>query len=63
MTPINQPTATPTAKVAAAGIGGSVSIVLIWMLNQLGIDMPVEVASAITAIVSFLAGYLVKERA
>jgi len=63
MTPINQPTAVPTAKVAAAGIGGSVSIVLIWILSQLGIDMPAEVASAITAIVSFAAGYLVQERA
>lgn len=62
MATVNQPTAAPTAKVAAAGIGGSISIVLIWVLNQVGIDMPVEVASAITAIVSFAAGYLVKER-
>jgi putative flippase GtrA len=63
MQTVNQPTAAPTAKVAAAGIGGSISIVLIWVLNRVGIDMPVEVASAITAIVSFLAGYFVKERA
>ncbi|MFF6951837.1 hypothetical protein ACFZAD_24660 [Streptomyces iakyrus] len=63
MAKVNQPTAQPTAKVAAAGIGGSISIVLVWVLSQVGIDMPAEVASAVTAIVSFLSGYFVRERA
>ena len=58
----NQPTSTPTQKVAAGGIGGALSIVLIYVVGLLGLDMPPEVASAVTAIVSFLAGYIVKER-
>lgn len=63
MVKVNQPTAAPTAKVAAGGIGASVSIVLVWVLGQMSVDMPNEVASAITAILSFAAAYLTKERA
>jgi len=58
----NQPTSTPTQKVSAAGIGGALSIVIVYVFGLLGLDMPPEVASALTAIVSFAAGYLVKER-
>ncbi len=59
---MNQPTARPTQKVAAAGIGGSISVVLIYLIQQLfNITVPAEVASAITAIISFGAGYFVRE--
>ena len=53
----DQPTSAPTSKVAAAGIGGSVAIVLIWLAGQFGVELSAEVASAITAIVAFAAGY------
>lgn len=51
----------PTPKVAAAGIGGSVSVVLIWAVKYFwNVDVPPEIAAAIAAIVSFLAGYIKK---
>ncbi len=58
----SQPTARPTAKVAATGIAGSVAIVLIWVAGQFGIDMPAEVAAALTAIIAFGAGYMKKSK-
>ena len=49
---------TPTPKVASAGIGGALTIVLIWVLGLFGVDMPAEVAAAVTTAVSFGFGYL-----
>lgn len=46
-------------KVAAGGIAGAVSIVLVWLLNTAaGVDVPPEVASSFTVILTFMAGYL-----
>lgn len=60
---IDQPTSAPTAKVAAAGIGGSISVVIIYLVKVLfGLDLPGEVASAVTAIVAFTTGYFFRER-
>jgi hypothetical protein len=58
---MNQETAAPTNKVAAAGIGGSLSIILIYLVGLTGVQLPPEVASAITALVAFLSGYLKTE--
>lgn len=58
----DQPTLEPTQKVAAAGIGGSLSIVLVYVIGLLGLELPPEVSSAATALISFGAGYLVRER-
>lgn len=59
----DQVSSAPTNKVAAAGIGGSVSAVLIWAVTQLfTVDIPPEIAAAITAIISFASGYLVREK-
>lgn len=50
-------------KVKAGGLGGAVSVVLVWVLNTLvGLDIPPEVASAFTVIVSTGLGYFVKEQ-
>lgn len=60
---VDQPTSAPTAKVAAAGIGGSISIVVVYLIQELfGVVIPAEVASALTAIISFVSGYFVRER-
>lgn len=49
-------------KVKAGGLGGAVTVVFIWLLNTVaGVDVPPEVASAITVIVSTGLGYAVKE--
>jgi hypothetical protein len=50
--------ATPTPKVAAAGVAGSFTIVLVYVAGLIGLDIPPEVASAVTAIVAFGAGYI-----
>jgi len=48
----------PRPKVAAAGIAGAATTILIWILNSLmGVEVPPEVAAAITTILAFLAGY------
>ncbi len=59
----NQPTSQPTQKVAAAGIGGAVSILIIYLVQvTFNTEMPAEVASSITALIAFASGYIVKEK-
>lgn len=45
-------------KVQAAGWAGAVTILLVWIAGMFGLDVPPEVASAFTVIVSTVAGYL-----
>ena len=45
-------------KVAAGGVAGAVTIVLVFVAEMCGLEIPAEVASAFTVILSFLAGYL-----
>lgn len=57
----NEPTTSyvPVPKVAAAGIGGAISVVLIYALKAVwGVELPAEVAAAVATIVSFLSGYI-----
>ncbi len=59
---IDQPTAAPTRKVAAGGIGGALSIVLIYLVELVfDLSLPSEVVASITAIISFLSSYFVRE--
>lgn len=53
----------PTNKVAGAGLAGAVSIVIVWALGMTGVDVPPEVASAITTILAFGTAYLIPENA
>jgi hypothetical protein len=55
-------TAKPTPKVAAVGVAGAVTIVLVWVAGLLGIEMPPEVAAAIATLLTFGAGYFKIER-
>jgi hypothetical protein len=48
----------PQPKVAAAGVAGAVTTILVFVVSQLGVDLPAEVSAAITALISFGAGYL-----
>lgn len=45
-------------KVQAAGWAGAATIILVWVLGQVGVDVPPEVASAITTLVATVAGYV-----
>ena len=49
---------TPHPKVAAGGIAGAVTTVLVFVAAQLGVEVPGEVAAALTTIIGFAAGYL-----
>ncbi len=45
-------------KVAAGGAAGAVTILLVWVAGIAGLDVPAEVASAVTVLISFVASYL-----
>jgi putative flippase GtrA len=45
-------------KTSAAGIAGAVTLVIVFILSQLGVEIPADVASAVTVIVAFAAAYL-----
>jgi putative flippase GtrA len=53
---------TPVPKVVAAGATGAVTIILVWLAGQAGIEIPPEVASSITTVCSFITGYLAPRR-
>lgn len=61
-TTVHQPTPAPSRKVAAGGLAGALTIILVWAVAQFGLEVPGEVASAITVIVSFFTSYFTSER-
>jgi putative flippase GtrA len=62
-TPINQPTATPTTKVAAGASWGVITILVAYLLKVAwGVELPAEVSSALTVVISFIAAYFTRER-
>lgn len=60
---VNQTSAAPTRKVAAGSVGGAVGVILIFVLSQFGVEVPAEVAAAISTVLGFAMSYLVPERA
>jgi hypothetical protein len=44
-------------KVAAAGFAGAATTLLVWGLSLVGVELPAEVASALTVLISGGAGY------
>jgi putative flippase GtrA len=44
-------------KVAAGGAAGAVTVILVFVLSQAGVELPPEVSSAVTVLLSTLAGY------
>lgn len=49
---------TPNPKVVAGGFAGAVTVVLVWVAGMFGVEVPPEVASAVTVLISTGAGYL-----
>lgn len=45
-------------KISAAAAAGAFTVLLVWALGLVGIDVPTDVASAITLIVAVAAGYV-----
>ena len=48
----------PEKKVTAAALAGAIVTIGVWILHLTGIDIPAEVASAITTVLAAVAGYL-----
>ncbi len=46
-----------TTKVASGALAGAVSVILVWIITKCGIEVPAEIASAFTTIVSAVAGF------
>lgn len=55
-----QPTAVPTSKVAAVGIAGTLTTILVFILGYFNVVVPPEVVAALVTLVTFAAGYLKK---
>lgn len=51
---------TPSAKVAAGGVAGAITVVLLFVLGLFNVVVPGEVGSAITVIITSLTSYLVR---
>jgi hypothetical protein len=48
----------PQPKVLAAGAGGALSVILVWLLSVLfKVEVPSEVAAALTTLLAFAGGY------
>ena len=45
-------------KIAAAGLGGALATIVVWVFQLAGVEVPPEVAAAFTALLSTLAGWL-----
>ena len=52
----------PTRKMATVGVAGSITAVLVWSLSMVGVELPPDVASAITTLIAFGGGWLVSEK-
>ena len=51
---------TPEKKVITGSLGGSFTIIVVWVLNRFGgIEIPTEVAQAFTVLVGFGIAYCV----
>lgn len=61
MSPYKKGRKAPTEKVAAASIAGAVTVMVVWGAGLAGVDVPPEVASAFTAVLAGVAGYLKRE--
>lgn len=58
----------PTTKVVYGGIAGALSVIVVWVLNAFkvlpdGTQVPGEIASALTTILSFIVSYVVSPSA
>lgn len=49
----------PTKKVSAAGIGGAISVLVIFVAQEFGVEIPGDVGAAIGTVAAFTLGWLV----
>lgn len=51
-------TAAPTPKVIAGAAAGAATVLLVWIARLFGLDVPPEVASAVTVLLAAGTAYL-----
>lgn len=51
----------PTDKITAAGAAGALTTIVVWVAGLAGLDVPPEIAAALTTVLVFFAGYLRSE--
>jgi hypothetical protein len=44
--------------MTASGVAGAVTVILVWLADLAGLDVPTAVAAAVTLLITFGAGYL-----
>jgi len=49
----------PSRKIQAASLAAFTTTILVWIVGQFGVDLPAEVAAAITGLLTALVGYVV----
>lgn len=60
---VKHPTNLPSRKVGSGGIGGAISIIAVWALNEYAnAEIDAEIAAAIATVVTFVFAYFAKER-
>lgn len=59
---MNQDSFAPSNKMTATGAAGAIVTIILYALSSRGIQVPPEVAAALTILVAFAAGYLVQEK-
>lgn len=60
---VTQDSGRPTRKVTYVGAVGGLVTVGVWGASLAGLEVPAEVATAMTTVLVFGAGYLVRDRA
>lgn len=56
-----KPTKKPSTKVVSGAAAGAVVVVVVWVCSLFGLEVPGDVASALTVLVGFGAGYVVPD--
>jgi hypothetical protein len=58
-----EPTAVPTRKVAIGGAAGAVATIVVWASKAFGdVEVPAEIAVALTALITFGLQYMVPDK-
>ena len=52
---------TPTKKVGAGAVAGALSVLLVWAVQQAGMDVTAEISSAFTTLLTFVTSWMVKD--
>lgn len=62
-TSVNQETAAPTTKVTAFLLGGALTSIFVWVLEETTkVSVSSEVANALTLLFGFITAYITKEK-